>query len=330
MTMQHAINSAQLATFDDEHAETDSVGAIVRSEVDAQLSAAHKYPRSIATFLSEATTMATMTQEIAESCMYSVPRDGKTITGPSVRLAEICASAYGNLHVGSRTIDETETNIVAQGVAWDLQKNLRVSVETRRRITGRNGKRYSKDLITMTGNAAASIALRNAIFRVVPRAYVDMIYDRARIVAIGDAKTLVDRRTTLMERLLKMGITRERVLTRVEKPGVEDIGLQEIEVLIGLGTAIKNGDSTADEAFPEVPRPGAAAEGNGAPAPAAPSEDGKRISMKGKKADPATEAHDKVTGEMPPLTDAEKLRREVAEQDAADRKAEGREPGSDG
>ena len=63
----------------------------------------------------------------------------------------------------------------------------------------------------MTGNAAGSIALRNAIFRIVPRAYIDVIYTAVKVVAVGDAKTLVDRRKGVIDLLMKMGVPKERV-----------------------------------------------------------------------------------------------------------------------
>lgn len=253
------------------HVGAGAVGAIVRSEVEAQLDAAHKYPRSVTRFMQEALSLATISQDVAESCIYSLPREGKMITGPSVRLAEICASAYGNLHVGGRVIDEEDKEIVAQGGAWDLQKNLRVTVEARRRITKKNGQRYNDDMIVMTGNAAISIALRNAILRVIPRAYVDTIYAKVRQVAVGDAKTLSARRDEILKRLNTMGVPNERIIARLGKPGTPDIGLEDLEVLIGLGTAIKNGELPIDEAFPAP-----------TPAPAAPVDDGKRISLKPK------------------------------------------------
>lgn len=278
------------------HVESGAVGAIVKSEVEAQIGAAHRYPRSVAKFLREAATLATITQEIAESCIYSLPRGGKLIAGPSVRLAEIVASAYGNLHIGARVIEVDEKDVTAQGVAWDLEKNLRVSLETKRRITNKHGKRYDDDMITMTGNAAASIALRNAVFRVIPRSYVNAIYEKCRQVAVGNAQTLDARRAQVLERLTKIGVPQDRVLAKLEKRGVEDIGLEDLETLIGLGTAIKNGEVRIDEVFPPV-----------APAPAAPSEDGKRIKMgKGKSAasepdpdpePPADEQPDREPGE---------------------------------
>lgn len=275
MTVPDSVNDA-IEKLDAESGvitvETSAVGVITKSEVEAQLSAAHRYPRSVGRFMREATTLATMTQEIAESCIYSLPRDGKQITGPSVRLAEIVASAYGNLHVGARIVEEGEKDITAQGIAWDLEKNVRVTVETKRRIAGRNGRRFSDDMVIVTGNAAASIALRNAIFRVIPRSYVISIFDQARRVAVGDAKTLDVRRLQVLERFEKLGVNRERVLLRVGKATVEDIGLEDLEALIGMGTALKSGEQRIEDVFPVA-----------APAPAAPAEDGRRISMGGKK-----------------------------------------------
>lgn len=254
-------------------------GAIVRSEVEAQLSAAHKYPRSPKRFLQEAITLATLTQDVAEACIYSLPRGGKMIAGPSVRLAEIAASAYGNMQIGARVVNAEEREVVAQGVAWDMEKNLRVTIEARRRITNKHGKRYDDDMIVVTGNAAASIALRNAVFRAIPRAYIEQIYQQVRRVAVGDAKSLVNRRSEVLDRLAKIGVPNDRVFQKLGVKGIEDIGLEQLEVLIGLGTAIKGGEMQLDDAFPAV-----------APAPAAPAQDGKRISMRGGKgkADPNT------------------------------------------
>lgn len=256
--------------------EPGGIGAIVKSEVEAQITAAHRYPRSMRRFLKESEALATLTEDVAASCLYSVPRDGKMITGPSVRLAEIMASSYGNMHVAARTLEPDERSVSAQGVAWDLEKNLRVSIEVSRRITGKTGRRYGDDMIQTTGMAAASIAFRNAVFRVIPRAYVQHVYGKAREVAVGDASTLTDRRAKLFERLQKLGVPPDRICPRMGVAGVEDIGLEHLEQLIGLGTAIKSGSVSIDEAFPPV-----------APVapPAPPVEDGKRVSLR-KKAEP--------------------------------------------
>lgn len=274
--------------------EVGALEAITRSEVAMQLDSAHRYPRSISKFLRNATTLATLSVEIAESCMYSVPRGGKMITGPSVRLAEMCASSWGNLHVGVRVIDATDTEVIAQAVAWDLEANVRLTVEAQRSIVGKRG-RFDDDMIRVTGMAAISIALRNAIFRVIPRAYVQAIYDKARQTAVGDAKTLAARRDEILGRLGKAGITPERVFARLDVKGADDVTLEHLETLIGIGTAVKGGELTLDAAFP-------------APAPStvpAGTPEGQRVRMpgKGKAKQPAGD-QPAANGAAAPATEA--------------------------
>lgn len=237
-------NNRQLAVVD------AGVAALNRGEVETQLDAAHKYARSIKRFMANAISLATINVATAESCIYALPRGGKTISGPSVRLAEVVASAYGNLHVATRVIDVGERELTAQAVAWDLQTNLRISIEVRRRITDKNGRKFNDDMVNVTAAAACSIALRNAIFRVIPRALIDQVYDRCRAVAVGDSKSLSTRRDEVLARLAKLGADKDRVLGALGLQGVEDIGMAELEHLIGMGTALKSGDVQLDEVFP--------------------------------------------------------------------------------
>lgn len=225
-----------------------------RSEVSMQIDAAHRYPRSVTKCIREATSLATMTPEIAESCIYSIPRDGKMITGPSVRLAEMIATSWTNLHIGSRIARIDPREIHAQSVVWDLERNVRITVEVPRSIVTRNGKRFGDSMIQTTGAAAISIALRNAVFRVIPKAFVDQVYESARHVAIGDEKTHDTKRAAVLARLQKMGATLERILARIEVANAEDITGDHLATLIGIGTAIRDGNLTVDEAFPATQR----------------------------------------------------------------------------
>lgn len=253
-----------------------------------QLDSAHRWPRSVSKFLRDCISLATTSVEVAESCMYSVPRGGKMITGPSVRLAEMVASSWGNLHVGARVIDAGATELTAQAVAWDLEKNVRVTVEAQRSITGKRG-RFDDDMIRVTGMAAISIALRNAVFRVVPRAYVDAVYAKARECAVGDLKTLVARRDEALARYAKLGVTQDRLFARLGIKGVDDYTLEHQELLVGLYTAIRSGEVSIDEAFPSLAQ---------APVPAGTPE-GKRIKLGAKKTDekPSEPPPDRHPGE---------------------------------
>jgi len=252
-------------------AEVGALEAITRSEVSVQLDAAHKYPRSATKSIRDARALCTASADIAAACLYELPRDGKSIVGPSVRLAEILAVCWGNLHLGARVIDDAGDNAVAQAVAWDLEKNVRITIEASRGLLNKYGKRYSDDMVRVTGMAAISVAYRNAVFRIVPRAYVNYLYEEAKAVAVGDAKTFGERRDGWLSTLGKMGITSERALARLGLAAVSDMTGDHLVTLIGLHNAVRQGDTTLDEAFPSV---------TAAPSPVpAGTPEGKRVKL---------------------------------------------------
>lgn len=230
--------------------ELTVVEAMNRAEIDMQISTAKRYPRSIKKFRAEAKDMACLDEEIASSCMYALPRGNKSIEGPSARLAEICLSAWGNCAGAARIIEEGQRFVTAQGVFKDYERNTAVTFEVRRRITTRNGTRFNDDMIGVTSNAACSIAFRNAVFKGIPKAFWQHVYDEARKTAIGDASTLANRRAQMFEYFQKMGVQAEQILAILEKKGIEDIGGEDLLRLKGLATAIKEGDTSVDQAFP--------------------------------------------------------------------------------
>ncbi len=227
--------------------------AITKAEIDQAIIAAHARKRSVKTFLDECTQLATLNEQIADDCIYALPRreDGQTkmIEGPSARLAEIVAHSWGNCRIGARVTDEGREFITAQGIFQDLEKNVHITYEVRRRITTSKGKRYSADMIGVTGNAACSIALRNAVFKGVPKAFWSPIYEAARKVVAGDSKTLANRRSDALAFLQKLGATQDKVFALLGVKGVEDITLEHLAQLRGLASSIKEGEITVEEAF---------------------------------------------------------------------------------
>lgn len=230
--------------------QPSALEAIERAQVDMQIATAKRFPRSLATVKQRMMDLATLDQETAESCFYKLNRSGKAIEGPSIRLAEIAASSFGNLRYGARIIGNDGKVIVAQGYCHDLETNVMSQVEVRRRITDRNGQTYSDDMQVVTGNAACAIAMRNAMFKIVPFAFVKPIFSAAKQAAVGDIKTLAERRTRMLKQFAALGVDEKRICATLEKGGIEEIGLEDLETLIGLYTAIKDGEQKVDEAFP--------------------------------------------------------------------------------
>jgi hypothetical protein len=221
-------------------------------EVDVQISTAKRYPRSIQAFKQQALAMATFDEQTAAGCFYSLPRGGKPIEGPSARLAEIVLNAWGNIRCDAKVVGIEGGMVVAEAMTWDLEKNVAVRVQVRRRITDKNGNRFSDDMVVVTGNAATAIALRNSVFKVVPNVFTQSIYQAARQAAIGNIKTIAAARADMVEYFGKMGITPDRIYAAIGKAGIEEIGLDELATLKGVATALKDNEFPVDEAFPPL------------------------------------------------------------------------------
>ena len=241
--------------------EASTAALLNSSEIDMQIATAHKYPRSIKRFLDEALAMVTLTQAVAEECIYALPRDGKTIEGPSARFAEVIASAWGNSRAGARVVAEGGEFVTAQGVFHDLERNVAITYEVQRRIVSSKGRRYSADMIGVTANAACSIALRNAILKGVPKAFWADLYEQARKAAIGDVQTLANRRARAISRLQAYGVTPDQIYRTLGVAGEADMTPEHLLTLHGLFTAIKEGDTTPEDAFAEPGSKPAASDG---------------------------------------------------------------------
>lgn len=222
-----------------------------RANIDIQVSTAKQYPRSISRCANNAVAIATMDKDTAQSCGYALPRGGKPITGPSVHLAKIIAQQYGNLRAEAKVVEITDKQVVSRGTAWDLENNYAVSFEVRRSIIGRNGNRFSDDMITVTGNAANSIAYRNAIFGIVPKSITDKAYKAAQHLITGDLsdeEKLIKRRDGAIKHFIDTyGITEEEIIKLCGKHTVNQIQADEIALLLGFAQSLKDGDTTVDE-----------------------------------------------------------------------------------
>lgn len=233
----------------------DSLAAIERVQVDVQIATAKKYPRNIQAVKNSMLQIATLDEETAAACFYSLPRGGKNIQGPSVRLAEIALSSYGNVKAATRILSvETGTNphCVVQAVVHDMERNVAYCVEKRRRITGKKSKggKPDEDDINLAVNAGSAIAFRDAVFKVVPGALVKSVYEAAKKVAVGDVKSLVSQRQKIFDRFKQMGISEDRILQSIDKRKLDEVGIEELEYLIGIGTSLRDGQTTIEDAFP--------------------------------------------------------------------------------
>lgn len=229
-----------------------AITATQRAEIDMRIVTAKSYPRQISRCLDNVMSLVKIDAETAEDAYYSLPpRAGsnKPIQGPSVRLAEIMANQWKNFEYGATPLEIGDKSVTAQGFAWDLENNVKHVVNVTRRITNRNGARYGDDMIQVTMQAACSIALRNAVLRVIPRAFADQIVKQCMSIAAGNEKSLSENITSAVAYAKKIGVDKATLFRYLGVSDERDVTIEKLAHLRGIFTAIKDGVLNMKETF---------------------------------------------------------------------------------
>lgn len=219
----------------------------------AAMEFARQHPRDPKKSIKQILQLATMDQETAAACFFSLPRDGKTITGESIRLAEIAMACWQNIEIEVAMLepDTAGGTVTAIVEITDLENNNTFRLTEKRSILNKQGRLYSRDMQIMTAKAAASVASRNAIFKVAPKVFFLPILPDIKKAAIGPADIpLSEKRTNAVAWFKAKGVDEKRLLTTLELKKIEDIGESTLVVLAGMRTAINDGESTIEELFP--------------------------------------------------------------------------------
>ncbi|MBR5043040.1 MAG: hypothetical protein IKX67_07345 [Bacteroidales bacterium] len=240
---------------------SESLEALNRAEVDMQIATAKRWPmhssqQQIQTALVKAEAFALVDSETAESCFYRLERTDKEtgqksiIEGPSIRLAEIIANSWGNLRIATRIIGNDGKFVTAQGACHDLESNVAQSVEVKRSITTKKGYTFSADMQVVTGNAAASIARRNAILAVIPAAIFKTLYSKIKKAAIGEvSNNLEKRRANMLKTYALAGVNSETICKYLDVSSVDEIDAEMVVNLASLWNALRDGQTTIEETF---------------------------------------------------------------------------------
>lgn len=234
------------------------IDIIAASEFERALEYARKHPRKLSVWKRRALEFVTLDEFVAGKCFYALPRkeknrdtgnyETKMIQGPSARFAEIIVSTWGNCKAGARVAGEDPSGefIRAQGTFVDLETNFSCGFEVTRRITTSSGDKFKADMIQVTGNAAASIAYRNAALKGIPGALWNPIFEAAKRAAVGDIKSLKKKREEVLALFNKMGIPTETIFVVAAIKGIDDIDGDVLVFLKGLENAIRDNDTDVE------------------------------------------------------------------------------------
>lgn len=146
-----------------------------RSEMEAAVVMARNYPRDEAR-AAHKMHMSAWRVSFAEEALYSFPRGGTQVEGPSVRLAREMARCWGNLRHSIQVVSIDEDFVHVRGRAWDMETNTLAENETKfKRLQQRKGRggvtqwvepdeRDMRELVSRHG----AVCVRNAILQLMP------------------------------------------------------------------------------------------------------------------------------------------------------------------
>ncbi len=227
------------------------------ANVNQMVSTAKRYPRNVVKAVKNMIAMATVDQETAISMHYALKRwdaksqSEKIIEGPSVRMAEIMASCWGNMRSATQALGHDGKVVTSQAFAHDLENNNFVAWQCQRRITGSKGQTFSDDMIVVTSNAAAALAWRNAVLKVIPASTRRRVEEAAKLAALGGAKTNQERWADALARFGKYGVSAGQLLKLLGLEKAEDVNTNDLQTLYGISTALAEGTTTVEEQFPK-------------------------------------------------------------------------------
>lgn len=232
--------------------DNNPITPLAREGIDIQIATAKQYPRVFSKIVDRIISLSTIDETAAKSMVYALPRKNKPIKGPSIRFAEIVFGQWGNCRVSSGVVDIDRVNkiIRAEGIFHDLETNAAWRTVVERRIVDSMGRIYNDDMIAVTGNAAKSIAARNAIFAGIPRAIWEPAYLRCERVIAGTVQSLAEARTGVLKEFAAFGITPERLCHAIEVRGIDDMMKEHIILCRQMHSALVNEDVSVEEMFP--------------------------------------------------------------------------------
>jgi hypothetical protein len=234
--------------------QTDMMIARQAQEVQVAMLSAKRFPRDELAAI-DRIKKSCQRMSLAKVAIYSYPRGGTNVTGPSIRMAEAVAQNWGNIDFGVIELERRQGSSEMMAYAWDLETNTR-STKTfsvrHRRDTKQGGKDLTdeRDIYEIAANQGAR-RVRSCIMNVIPGDVIETAVTEARsTLASGDTRPVNEILKEMLKAFKDMGVTPEMIERYMDKKPA-DLLKEELVDLRGVYKAIKDGQSKVSDYFKE-------------------------------------------------------------------------------
>lgn len=222
------------------------------AEAQGKLVIAKQFPRNEQLAYAKAME-ACKRKSLAEKAMYSYPRSGSTISGPSIRLAEELARCWGNIDFGIKELSQKDGESEMQAYCWDMETNTMSSqtfVVAHVRDTKKGQVRLTEQRDIYENNAnMAGRRLRARILAVLPPDLVEAAVNECRKTLAGNNDTpLIDRINNMVVAFKKFGVKIDTIEKRLNRK-IDTMTAEDISEYIGIYNSLKDGNSSVSDWF---------------------------------------------------------------------------------
>ncbi len=190
---------------------------------------------------------------LAEKATYLFPRGKESITGPSIRLAEVLAQSWGNMSAGVMELEQKNGESTCLAFAWDLETNTRIekmfTVKHKRDTkAGTKDLHDQRDIYELVANMGAR-RQRACILAIIPSDVVESATKQVEKTLKGSSKIpIADRIKAMLEAFVEFGVTKEMIEKR-RGYGFDKFVEKDIAELKKIHNTLKDGMAKREDFF---------------------------------------------------------------------------------
>ncbi len=238
---------------------TSQMAAVAREaqEVQAAVFMARQFPRNCGQALSNIEADCTRVR-LAEQAVYEYPRGGQTVSGPSIRLAEVISQRWGNMDCGWKVTDSTRPGeSTCMAWAWDLETNMRKRIEfvvQHIRDTKKETKILTdqRDIYELVANQSQR-RLRNCILAIIPGDVVEAAINACEST-LANKGNIETKRKEIVDLFKKMDVEVEAIEKRLGKK-ISAMSSVQYVGLVKIHSSMRDGMSKKSDWFEDILNP---------------------------------------------------------------------------
>lgn len=237
-----------------QNAVAESTSAREIAEVQAAMAIAKRFPRDPREAMDRILNACTR-PTLAEKALYSYSRGGTDITGPSIRLAEAMAQAWGNMQIGIRELSQENGTSTVEAFAWDIETNTRQSKVfqvSHIRHTKQGSKLLTdpRDIYENVANNGAR-RLRACILGIIPGDVTEAAVMQCEETATVSADVSPEGIKVMLKTFAEIGVTKDQIEAKIQSH-IEAIRPAQKVNLKKIYNSIRDGMSKPEDWFEPI------------------------------------------------------------------------------